>query len=393
MVVGENSGAGLGLDLAPPPDSPRRADVEAKQAWVVELLERVGAEFLLVLDPPNFHWLTSGAMARGLRAPEEHPAVLVNSAQRWLVCSNADTRYFFDEELDQMGFQLKEWPWHGSRQALVAELCETRRVVCDVSLGSYPSVGDELRQQRLCLNEYERQRYLMLGRALAHAVEATARNLAPGQSEEEVAGQLGHRLLHHGIEPAALQVVADARGKDYRRGGYGREPVRRCCTLFAAGGWEGLYAAAGRVVCFGEPGREFRDAYETAARLSAALFGGSRPGVSVAALFDAFRKLTEDTPYEHEWRLGPVGYRTGRAPVEELLLPRQEERFRPGEALLWQTWVGGALVCDTVLVGEEGPVPVTSTDEWAVRRYRFPKGVVERPDLLVRTPEGEGGPQ
>ena len=42
----------------------RRADIDAKQAAVAGLLREVGCEGLLVLEPPNFAWLTSGAVAR-----------------------------------------------------------------------------------------------------------------------------------------------------------------------------------------------------------------------------------------------------------------------------------------------------------------------------------------
>ena len=46
--------------------SDRRADIDAKMAKVAELLQEVGCEGLLLLDPANFAWLTSGAMSRGL---------------------------------------------------------------------------------------------------------------------------------------------------------------------------------------------------------------------------------------------------------------------------------------------------------------------------------------
>src|SRR5215831_9128412 len=39
----------------------RRADLERKQEQIAQLLQQVGCEGLLVLDPDNFAWLTSGA--------------------------------------------------------------------------------------------------------------------------------------------------------------------------------------------------------------------------------------------------------------------------------------------------------------------------------------------
>ena len=47
-------------------DTDRRSDVEAKQVWVYNLLRETGCEGLLVLEPDNFGWLTSGGR-RGRR--------------------------------------------------------------------------------------------------------------------------------------------------------------------------------------------------------------------------------------------------------------------------------------------------------------------------------------
>ena len=51
------------LSLEMPSD--RQADLDAKQALVASLLKETGCEGLLVLEPENFAWLTSGATARG----------------------------------------------------------------------------------------------------------------------------------------------------------------------------------------------------------------------------------------------------------------------------------------------------------------------------------------
>src|SRR5262249_11819823 len=91
--------------------SDRRADIEAKQGRVAALLQETGCEGLLVLDPDNFSWLTSGGAARGILDPDGLPALYFSPEGRWAICGNADSQRLFDEELDGLGFQLKEWPW------------------------------------------------------------------------------------------------------------------------------------------------------------------------------------------------------------------------------------------------------------------------------------------
>src|SRR5438874_271384 len=84
----------------------------------------------------------------------------------------------------------------------------------------------------------------------AHVAEATGRNLGRGQTEEEVAGQLGHRLLHHGAEPAAMSVTADGRGAKFRRAGFTSAAVGHTCTIQATAQRDGLYVTTSRTVSF-----------------------------------------------------------------------------------------------------------------------------------------------
>src|SRR5262249_31924616 len=104
----------------------RRKDIDQKQAWVAGLLADTGWEGLLVLEPENFTWLTSGATARGVLDPREMPAVYFSADQRWIISANVDSQRLFDEELNGLGFQLKEWSWYAGREQLLADLCHGR---------------------------------------------------------------------------------------------------------------------------------------------------------------------------------------------------------------------------------------------------------------------------
>src|SRR5438132_1129365 len=129
------------LNLTTPSD--RRTDIEFKQTIVTKMLADVGCDGLLVLEEENFAWLTGGGSARGIVDREEMPALYVNNDGRWLLCSNVDTQRVFDEEIDGLGFQLKEWPWHLGRAQLLADICQGRNVACDQSLGSCKPVADQ----------------------------------------------------------------------------------------------------------------------------------------------------------------------------------------------------------------------------------------------------------
>jgi Xaa-Pro dipeptidase len=364
--------------------SDRRTDLDAKQVRIANLLQEVGCEGLLVLDPDNFAWLASGAVARGVLNPAELPALYYSGDQRWVLAANVDSQRLFDEELDGLGFQLKEWPWHWSRDQLLADLCQGRSVACDRSLLNCKVVGPRLQQMRRAVTVYELACYHALGLIVSHALEATCRTMNPGESEREVAGQLAHRLLHRGAYAVNIEVAADGRSRPYRHCGFTATPVTRYCVLSATARKYGLCATAGRSVCFGPPDGEFRKEHDAACKVSATYVASTWPDAMPRQILSTGRRVYEVTGFEHEWRMSPQGFVTGHVPVELNLTPQTEELFQADWALTWRASVGAALSCDTFLVSEQGPRLVTPTELWPQKRIRIQGAEFFRPDLLLR---------
>src|SRR4051812_2861860 len=109
----------------------RRAEIEERQAVAGALLTELAAEQLLLLEPANVHWFCGAPLARGILDPAEQPALVVTATARWVLCSNVDSLRLFDTWLDDLGFQLKEWPWYQSRDQLLADVCDGRKIACD----------------------------------------------------------------------------------------------------------------------------------------------------------------------------------------------------------------------------------------------------------------------
>jgi Xaa-Pro dipeptidase len=377
----------------PPPSVPdftvdvtsdRRADVDSKQVWIASLLQEVKCDGLLVLDPDNFGWLGSGGAARGILDPQQLPALYFSPEQRWVLSSNADSQRLFDEELDGLGFQLKEWPWHWGREQLLADLCQKRRLACDVQNKDCVPVGDRLRQQRRILTRYEQACYRSLGHIVSHALEATCRTMAPHQTERELAGQLGHRLYHRGAQPVVLGVAADARARVYRQCGYTATPVSRFCLLSVTARKYGLCVTASRSVSFGPLDESLRKEHDAACKVSAAYVASTWPDALPREIFNAGRRIYLVTGYEHEWRQSPQGFITGHAVVELPLTAQTEELLQADSAVTWRSSVGAATSCDTYLVTDQGPEIMTPTEMWPLRRIQFQGVEFARPYPLER---------
>jgi Xaa-Pro aminopeptidase len=367
-----------------PVGAERRGDIDAKQARVAELLQQVGCDGLVVLDPENFAWLTSGAAGRGIVDAAAEPCAYFSAEGRWLIASNADSQRLFDEELDGLGFQLKEWPWHWGRAQLLAELLQGRKVACDRPLASCVLVADQLRLLRRPMTLYEQACYRALGQLLGHALEATCRTIAPGETEREVAGQLSHRLLHRGATAVMVSAAADNRSAKYRHAEYTATPIRSHCVLLAAARKYGLYAMASRSVSFGQPQEQFRKEHDAVCRVSAVYNASSWPDALPRQILATAQRVYQLSGAEHEWLLCPQGHVTGRAAVEAPLTPQSDELLLAGSAVTWRASVGAAVSCDTFLVGEEGPRTLTVPEQWPLKRIRVQGAEFVRPDLLIR---------
>lgn len=369
--------------------SDRRADVELKQERVAALLRETNRDGLLLVAPENFAWMTSGATPRGVLDPSSAPVVYCTAEGRWVICGNMDTQRTFDEEIDALGFQLKEWPWHWGRAGLLADLCANRKVAIDglpggAIDGDFVLVNEALRRLRLRLTPYEQACLAALGQVVAHALEATCRNLARGESEREAAGHLAHRLLKRGAMPTHLGVIADGRSRLYRRFGYTTAPVERYAVLTATGRKYGLHATASRVVSFGEPPDDLKHEMNAACRVTASYLASTWPDAVPREVLLAGARVYAISDFEHEWLQAPQGHLTGRSPVELLFTPQTAALLEPGMAVTWTATAGAALSSDTFLVTAQGPQPVTAPESWPVKRIRTQGTESARADVLVR---------
>jgi Xaa-Pro dipeptidase len=372
-------------DLPSSSASARRPDVDAKHQRITALLNELKCQALLVLEPENFSWLTGGGTLRGDLDPEAWPALWYTAEGRWLVASNVDSQRVFDEEIDGLGFQLKEWPWHWGREQMLANLCEGRPVACDRTWGACKSTGDQLARLRRTLSPYDQACYRALGKILGSALEATARAVTVNDSEREIAGQVTHRLLSRGAQPVAISVAADGRMQRYRHCGFTTVPVHRHCVLLATARKYGLCATASRTVALVPPEAEFRQAFDAVCRISATYIASSWPDSGVREILNTGRRVYGVSGAEHEWLLSPQGHVTGWAPVELPLSFDTTELFRAGWTVTWRASVGAALSCDTFLITDRGPKLVTASEEdWPQRRVRIQGANLVRPDILLR---------
>ncbi len=362
----------------------RRSELAQRQSFVAALLADTQTDQLLIFEPPNLSWFAGAPLARGIFHPAEQPLLIVSATQRWVVCGNNDSQRLFDTFVDDLGFQLKEWPWHTGRDKLLADLCDKKKLCCDRHVRDAVSIAERLQRERLTHSPRCQQALRDLGRDVAHALEATGRAAETGDPERELAGQVAHRLAHRGIEAIAIHAAGDDRDASDARPAYTDHKCQRSCTLSAIGRRDGLHVSASRTIWFGfdeEAGTKQR---EIAGQITAARSAALQPGVAVSAIFNAGQRVAKALNQEYAWRDGPFGYWTGWLPIETLLSPIGAELLATGQTITLTTRVGMASYLDTYLITDAGSERITSDVEGTIRRYRIAGQIIELPDGLRR---------
>ncbi len=365
-------------------DPDRYEDVERKQAQVANFLVRKRYDALLIRQPCNFAWFTSGAECPRHAGIDPAAALFITPDARVVVADNVDSGQLFDKQLGGLGLQLKQRPWHAGRNGLVEDLCRGRNVACDTAQAATTDESAEIAALRQPLTVLECERLRKLGAIAAHAVEAAARHLEPGQTEAEIAGQLAHRLLRHEAKPVLLRVVADGRGMTYRHWNFGDHPLRRWCFLSAIVSRWGLHCGVTRSVVFGSPPDDLLIAFQQAGMLEATGLFFSQAGWPLSTVWQKVHRIYEKQGISEEWQVADQADVLGYRASEVQLVPSSGFMLLPRMAVHWHPTVGPAQVGDTMLATETGHESVTPPTDWPTLSVSVKGKPVILPDILVR---------
>lgn len=365
----------------------RRDDVDEKHKRVIDFLEATGYDAVILGRSDSIAWFTSGAdLGRTLGGDSASAWLYVNRNCRAVVADNVQSARIFEEEVAGLGFQLKERPWHEEPERVLKELAHGKRVaIDDVRIGEGEPAADALRALRLRLTKLDRRHFRELGRTLTLAIEATARNFQPGETEADLAGHLAHRLLREGVVPVDLRVAGDDRLDRYRRPLFKSAEIHRRAVIAATGRRHGLCASATRIVSFGPVESAFRQAHALASMIDATYIFFSRPGEPISEIYRRAKRIYEKYQAPHEWMLDYQGFFTGYSACELALRPDDSARkIEPDTAIRWSPSVGPTRSEDTIVVDSRGYEVVTEAQRWPKVEVVVKGFTIPRPGILER---------
>jgi len=346
---------------------PTHEEFQSKLFVMRTLLDKHAVDGLLLRRVSSFAWATCGAASYINTATTEGAASLLVTREGCFLATNNIEAPRLEQEagLVEQGWEFCVSHWTSPLLEL-NKLTTGLNLIADVPFGQAREISAELSRLRASLTPAEGQRFRLLGQLSAQALDAAARAVRPGMTEYEIAALLGGETQRRGIQPIVNLVATDERIYQYRHPLPTDKELKNYALLVLSGRKWGLVCSISRLVHFGPMPVERQERILATARVNAALIANSRPGCSLAEVFEHGQREYEATGFVDQWRFHHQGGAVGYEPREFLGLPGSADMVQVGQAYAWNPSIAGAKMEDTILIGENSNEILTTIPNWPV---------------------------
>lgn len=360
----------------------RRADVEARQKQIHDLLSKANADAVLLQDPTNIAWFTAGADLYRCTTDSSRTSIFVTREARLFATNAVDSAQIFEREAFGLGFQLKQREWFQPHQDLISDLCRGRRVISDLAAPDTVAAPERIAALRQPLSALDVKRMRQLGRVVTHAVEATAHRVRQGMFEAEVASEVSHRLIKRTVTPVRIQVCADGRNERYRHWMYGENPIEKYAVICCMARRWGLHVGVCRTVCLGKIPQDLAEAYQRVVLIHATGQYFSRNGAQLGDVWKKVHRIYEKFGLPSEWQRADQADVIGFTAGEHQLYPDSPVFLAAPTAIHWHPSVGPAMAGDTMLIHPKSSLFLTTRDTWPTLTVQVKGRPVPCPGIL-----------
>jgi Xaa-Pro aminopeptidase len=357
--------------------------VDQKHTIIQNLLAKHGCQAMVLNRVSSFAWATEGAASYVNTAVTDGAAtLLITPSTRYLITTNIEaTRMEQEERLLEQGWKLQAASWW-SGENVVAELAGGLRLAAD---GPYPGavdLGTEMARLRANLTPVEGERFAILGRLCAEAMDDAIHSVRPGQSEFQIASHLSQATEERGVQAIVNLIATDARIFNFRHPLPTAKNMERYAMLVLCGRKWGLVCSLTRLVHFGKLPEALREKMKAVAQVDATMIKATRPGATLAGIFKSTVDAYASTGFADEWKLHHQGGPAGYEPREYIAMPTSSEVVQIGQAYAWNPSITGVKSEDTILVNEAGNQVLTSIPDWPELSIQLDGQTITRPAIL-----------
>jgi antitoxin VapB len=356
-------------------------DVTNKLRLLRDLAATQGLDAILLQRTSSLAWATDGAAAYvNTASTNAEASLLVTPDRQTLITNNIEApRLEKGEGLLAQGWDFRVAPWFETNTA-IQDLTSSLKLGVDGLLPGSLDLTSEIAHLRTDLTPVEGERFKVLGKLCAQAMDSAARNVRPGQTEYEIAALLMDETQRRGVQPIVCLIATDERIFNFRHPLPTAKKLDRYAMLILCGRQRGLVCSITRLVHFGRIPEEVRRKARAVARVDAAMIAATRPGHSLGKIFLQTEEEYARAGFAGEWRLHHQGGPAAYEPREYVATPASTEIVKAGQVFAWNPSITGTKSEDTILVGTAGNEVLTAIPGWPVIKIEgFP---LERPAIL-----------
>jgi antitoxin VapB len=354
-----------------------------KHERIIKLLEKYNLDGLIIQQIANFAWATDGAASYINTATTNGVGTLVITKDaRHLIADNIETpRFDQEEQLKAQGWEYHTHRWDQPTDSL-SKVTKNLRLGAD---GIYPGAMDlsgELSVFRSYFDEDERARFRLLSTFCAEAMDEAIRSIAPGLSEYEIAALLSGAAQKRGVLPIVNLVASDERIFNYRHPLPTAKKLEKYAMLVLCGRQKGLVCSLTRLIHFGRLPDELKKKANAVAYIDAIMISATRPGKTVAEIFQITKDAYAEVGFADEWQLHHQGGPAGYNPREFLATAKADVPVGVGQAYAWNPSITGCKSEDTILIGESDNEVLSVIAGWPTITIEVDGKTIERPAIL-----------
>ncbi|HTP07068.1 MAG TPA: M24 family metallopeptidase [Anaerolineae bacterium] len=359
------------------------SELDTKLQRIQDLLKQHQADALLLNRVSSFAWATCGAASYiNTASTTGVGSLLITPTGRYLITDNIEApRFEKEEKLAAQGWEFRTAVWHENNPA-VTDLTRGLKLAAD---GPYPGAIDlsaEMAHLRANLLPEEDERYRVVSKACAEAMNAAIRSVRPGMTEYEIAALLDRETFARSVQPTVNLIATDDRIYNFRHPLPTDKKMDKYAMLVLCGRKYGLVTSVTRLVYFGHLPDDLRRKMIGVANIDAVFITATRPGRTLNQVFQRATEAYAMTGFPNEWHLHHQGGPAGYEPREWLATPASTERVATGQVYAWNPSITGAKSEDTILVGPNGNEVLTAMPDWPVLLVEADGQNIPRPAIL-----------
>ena len=276
-------------------------EIEEKLSRIRKLMEEERLDAVLLTLTPNFFWVTggkSGFVDKGTM--DAAVKILVDKENAYVICNSSEQFRVMEEELVDGSFELISYLWHEDESERLKPYLQGKRAGSDSGIYGTINIADKIQKLRYTLTAEEEKRMREIGLECAQILEESVKQIVPGETELEVAGNVTGKLMAKGYQVPVCLVASDDRMYKYRHPIPTEKMIEKYAMVAICGQKYGLTISMSRIISFEPLTQELQNRYDALLKIDATYILNTKAGVLSREILEKAYAVYEAEGYEKD---------------------------------------------------------------------------------------------